>query len=137
MMIHPFHYFYPRNKNPTTMKKIFLVLFLLPLVTFSQSKLSPELLWKLGRVSDPQVSPDGKYVLYAVKMYDLSTNKGNTDIWRMDISGANATKLLGTPHEETSARWLNANKITYMSDESGDNQLWLMHADGSSKKQLS
>src|SRR5437868_4049693 len=118
------------------MKKFFLVLFLLPLITFSQSKLSPELLWKLGRVSDPQVSPDGKYVLYAIKTYDLSTNKGNTDIWRMEISGANATKLLGTAHEETSAHWLNANKIIYMSDESGDNQLRTMKADDWSKTQL-
>lgn len=119
------------------MKKIFFLLFLVPGIIFSQNKLTPELLWKLGRVSDPQLSPDGKYVLYIVKMYDLPTNKGNSDIWRMDVSGASAMKLAGTANEETSARWLNQNKIIYVSDESGDSQLWTMNPDGSSKRQIS
>jgi Tol biopolymer transport system component len=128
--------FIRETKNQSPMKKILYVLLLLPFAVFSQNKFSAELLWKLGRVSEPQLSPDGKYVLYAVRTYDLSANKGNTDIWRMEISGANATKLVGTPAEESSARWLNQNKIMYMSDESGDSQLWMMNADGSSKKQI-
>src|SRR5215211_1937081 len=119
------------------MKKIFLLLFLAPCIAFAQNKFTPELLWKLGRVSEPQLSPDGKYVLYTVKRYDLSTNKGNSDIWRMDVSGADAVKLAATANEETSARWLSTGKIIYVSDETGTSQLWTMKADGSSKKPIS
>lgn len=119
------------------MKKIFFLLFFLPFIVCSQNKFTPELLWKLRRVSDPQLSPDGKYVLYVVKTYDLTTNKGNNDIWRMDVSGNNAMKLAATANDESTARWLNENKIIYMSDESGSSQLWTMKADGSSKKQIS
>src|SRR5258706_753530 len=119
------------------MKKFLFFLFLLPCIAFAQNKYTPELLWKLGRVSEPQLSPDGKYVLYSVKTYDLTANKGNTDIWRIDATGANAVKLAGTASDETSARWLNQNKIIYVSDESGSSQLWTMKADGSSKKQIS
>ena len=54
------------------MKRIIsLSLLLLPLLIFSQTSqpaspavMTPELLWKLGRVSGLGVSKDGKYVLY-------------------------------------------------------------------------
>ena len=118
------------------MKKLLISLLALPFLVFSQNKLTPELLWKLGRVSEPQLSPDGKYVLYSVKTYDLTTNKGNTDIWKMDVSGSNAVKLAGTESDESSARWLNQDKIIYVSDETGSPQLWTMKADGSSKKTI-
>ena len=103
---------------------------------FAQNKYTPELLWKLGRVSEPQLSPDGKYVLYSVRTYDLATNKGNSDIWRMDASGSNAMKLAATANDESSARWLNQDKIIFVSDETGSSQLWTMKADGSGKKQI-
>ena len=86
------------------MKKLLISLLALPFLVFSQNKLTPELLWKLGRVSEPQLSPDGKYVLYSVKTYDLTTNKGNTDIWKMDVSGSNAVKLAGTESDEIGDR---------------------------------
>src|SRR5258705_6811476 len=114
------------------MKKFFFLLFVLLLSAFSKNKFPPELLWKLGRVSEPQLSPDGKYVLYTVKAYELAANKGNSDIWRIDASGANAMKLAATANDETSARWLNKNKIIYVSDESGSTQLWTMNTNGSS-----
>ena len=49
-----------------SMKKILLSLFL-ALATFpllAQQTLSPELLWKIGRISDEQVSPNGRQILF-------------------------------------------------------------------------
>ena len=45
-------------------------------------RLTPEMLWDLGRVADPQVSPDGRFVLYHVRSYDLAANRGGTVIRR-------------------------------------------------------
>jgi hypothetical protein len=49
-------------------KSIFATLFILISISFSfsQERLTPELLWKLGRVSDVQLSPDGKTVLFGI-----------------------------------------------------------------------
>ncbi len=43
--------------------------------------LTPELLWKLGRVSLEDVSSDGNHILYGVTRYELSTNKGTTTLY--------------------------------------------------------
>ncbi|MBR9974086.1 MAG: hypothetical protein KFF77_00760, partial [Bacteroidetes bacterium] len=37
-------------------------------------------MYELGRVSDPQISPDGESVLYVVTNYSLETNTSNSDI---------------------------------------------------------
>ena len=35
----------------------------------------------LARVSDPQVSPDGRYVVYVQRETDLEANRGRNDLW--------------------------------------------------------
>ena len=35
-------------------------------ITVEDGKMSPEVLLAFGRLSDPQVSPDGKHILYGV-----------------------------------------------------------------------
>ncbi len=44
--------------------------------------LSPEILWKFGRVGDMQLSPDGTTIVYNVGRYDAGTNNSVTDIFR-------------------------------------------------------
>lgn len=43
-------------------------------------RLTPELLWKLGRVGEVAISPDGKQVAYLVTKYDLAENYGKSDL---------------------------------------------------------
>lgn len=43
-------------------------------------RMTPELLWKLGRVGEVAISPDGKQVAYLVTNYDLAENSGRTDL---------------------------------------------------------
>jgi hypothetical protein len=48
-------------------KTLFLYLFLLSgVLAHAQNYLNETLLWQLGRLSDVQISPDGKKALYAV-----------------------------------------------------------------------
>lgn len=120
------------------MKKIFLILLFIPLLSFSQDKLTPELLWKLWRISDPQLSPDGKKCLFSTRHFNLAENKGNTDIWCAENNNFMLRKILANgTGDETTARWYaNGTKILFLSDSSGTNQLWIMNADGSDKKQV-
>jgi hypothetical protein len=42
--------------------------------------LTPEILWKYGRIGSIVLSPDGKTVLYTVTHYDLPTEARTTNI---------------------------------------------------------
>ncbi|HTO34826.1 MAG TPA: hypothetical protein VLZ72_01190, partial [Flavobacterium sp.] len=48
-----------------------------PQLTLTSNRMTPEVLWSFGRLSDPQVSPDGKTILYGVSYYSIEQNKGN------------------------------------------------------------
>ncbi|MDB4670860.1 S9 family peptidase [Pirellulaceae bacterium] len=43
-------------------------------------KMTPELLWKLGRLGSSTVSPDEKIIAYSVRRYDLKENTGRSTI---------------------------------------------------------
>ena len=43
--------------------------------------MTPEVLWSFGRVSEPEVSPDNKTILYGVTYYDVEQNKGNRELF--------------------------------------------------------
>lgn len=123
---------------------LFLTLSLSGLSLSSQNVLTPELLWKIGRVSDPQVSPNGSQVLFGVTYYDLDANKGNRDLYVMDLikgkkknaPSAQVKQITKTESGEYNARWTADGRIAYLSSESGSSQVWEINADGSSKKQI-
>ena len=106
-----------------------------------KKEFTPEFLNLLGRVGGPQVSPDGKKILYGVTYYDISANKGNCDLWVMDIDGQNAHQITNTPKSESNAGWIDGGKkIAFIYTEDGEAkcpQLWVMNADGSSRSVVS
>jgi dipeptidyl aminopeptidase/acylaminoacyl peptidase len=129
-----------RQKN-ILMKKLFFVCSIALLAYASagaQGKMNPEFLWKLGRVSDPRLSGDGKECLYNVRSYSLQLNKGNSDIWKVNLTTGAAVQLTKDSSNETSAKWSSDNKkIYYLNDQGGSSQLWSMNADGSGQQKES
>lgn len=120
------------------MKK-FITLFLISLsITLSaqsQTLLTPEFLWKLGRVSDPQISEDGKNILYNVRYYDVAENKGQSDIYRVSSDGKTIVRITSTQNaSESSARWMPDGKIAYLSDALGTVSLYITDMNGTSPK---
>src|SRR5437016_1768477 len=83
------------------------------LLSTAPGKITPEFLWTLGRVSDPRLSPDGKEALYNVRSYDLKLNKGNSDIWKVNIQTSVAIHLTTDSANENSARWNHDGKKIY------------------------
>lgn len=81
------------------MKKIAVaLLWLAPLLAVAQTgtgqtRLTPELLWKLGRVSGLGISKDGKYVLYSVSTPDAQTNKSTRVSYRIPVEGGEAVEI--------------------------------------------
>src|SRR6266487_5503864 len=65
-------------------------LWLLPFFAIAQNKMTPELLWKLGRVTGLGISKDGKYVVYTVSTPDWETNKSIRKSYMIPVTGGTA-----------------------------------------------
>ena len=100
--------------------------------------LTPEILNSFGRITDIQVSPDGKKVLYGVSYISVKLNKSNRELFVMNVDGSEKHQITQSPKSENNARWIdNGEKIAFLSSESGSAQIWEMKADGSDRKQIS
>ena len=114
-----------------------------PTIEIKDGQFTPEVMLALGRVSDPQVSPDGKHVLFNVNYQNIEENKGNSDLWLIDIDGKNpAVNLTNTPSSENNAVWISDGAMIaflYRDPQKEDSktQVWVMKADGSGRKQVS
>ena len=62
----------------------------------AQQLLSPEGLWKLGRVSVIGMSKDGKSVVYKVAIPDMVANKLNSKFYTIPVTGGAATEVKDT-----------------------------------------
>jgi dipeptidyl aminopeptidase/acylaminoacyl peptidase len=97
-------------------------------------KLTPEILWKYGRVADAQLSPDGSDVIYNVTRYDAKINKSITEIWKVPVAGGDAGILTSSDGSYLNPRWNpTGTRIGFLSAQSGTSQLWEMNPDGSGK----
>ena len=116
---------------------IFLSTVLMNAMINAQEKIeiyTPELLWKLGRLSNVKLSPDGKTILFSITYYNVEENKGNTDLYVMPAQGGAYKKITHTPAHEYNACWRpDGKKIGYIYED----QLWEMNADGSNNIQIS
>jgi dipeptidyl aminopeptidase/acylaminoacyl peptidase len=81
----------------------------------------------LDRLSDPRISPDGRYVIYSRRVVDYSANKATTELWLVDLDAKTPTpvKLPASEGGVSSARWSASGRdIYFMSSRGGSNQVW-------------
>lgn len=96
--------------------------------------MTPELLWKLGRISGEMVTPDGKSVIYGVSAYDLEENKSSRKLYTLPVNGGKAKTL--TPNGDGESVLMAdkaTGKITYLHKSA----IWQMDADGNNAVELS
>lgn len=94
---------------------------------------------RLERVSDPQVSPDGRYLAYVQRETDMAANRGRTDLWLVDLSRRDAEPRRLTTHEanDQSPRWApSGDAIYFLSSRSGSQQVWRLSLSGGEPVQV-
>jgi dipeptidyl aminopeptidase/acylaminoacyl peptidase len=127
-----------KKANGITIILLTVAGILISLQSIAQDRYTPELLWKLGRVSDIQVSPDNKSILYGVSWYNLAENKGNRDLYSIPVSGGAAVKVTNFKGSEGNGIFRpDGKKIAFLSAESGSMQIWEANPDGSAPIQIS
>ncbi len=94
-------------------------------------------MYKFGRISGIDISPDKKKILYGVSYVNIEKNKSNRELFTMNIDGSDKKQITVTPQSEQNAVWLNDKEIVFLSSESGKSQIWRMDADGNNRKQIS
>jgi dipeptidyl aminopeptidase/acylaminoacyl peptidase len=76
------------------MTRIVALLFMLTASTLSaQTKLTPELLWKVGRANLEDVSPNGQLAVYGVTRYDVPENKSTKRLFVVNIASGATTPI--------------------------------------------
>ena len=95
-------------------------------------------LFRMQRLADPQISPDGQWVAYSVSVVDKAENKSRSRIWLVPAAGGPESALPVAPPAEAGklkheqhARWSPDGKwLAFESDRSGTPQIYVQPAAG-------
>lgn len=79
-------------------------------ITIEDGVMSPEALLALGRISDPQVSPDGQHILYGVSYQSTEENRSCRNLYICNIDGTQSQELTHSGKSISNARWSNDGK---------------------------
>jgi dipeptidyl aminopeptidase/acylaminoacyl peptidase len=91
----------------------------------------------MSRISDPQVSPDGKWVVFVLRKTDLEADKGRADLWLVGADGEGLRQLTTHPENDSNPRWAADSKtIWFVSNRSGSSQVWRISIDGGEARQI-
>src|SRR5439155_23568302 len=92
---------------------------------------------KLKRLADPQVSPDGKWVLYNQTDVDLAANTKNADLWIVPLAGGEPRRLTDHPRSDSRGRFSpDGRRIAFVSARDGGGQVYLTDAQGAEPRKV-
>ncbi len=95
-------------------------------------------MFRVKRVGDPQVSPDGTQVAYVVTEVLKDENRTNADIWVVKTDGSGEPrKLTNSPKRDAHPRWSPDGKwIAFESTRDGEGQIWLLPVGGGEPRKV-
>ena len=95
--------------------------------------LTVEDLASMDRVGSPALSPDAARVVYTVRSTNMDKNRGNTQLWMIDLRAAKPVPQQLTSHDASAAdpEWsASGDAIYFLSSRSGSSQVWRLPAHG-------
>jgi len=92
----------------------------------------------LKGVSDPQLSPDGKWVAYTVSTPSLQDNRNVARLWVAEVATGRSRQLTGGPGSDRQPRWSPDGKtLAFISTREGGAQVWLLPIAGGDARKVS
>ena len=74
-------------------------------IIVEDGKMTPEVLLAFGRLSDPQVSPDGKKIFYGVSYTSVKDNRSVRNLYICNLDGSDNQQLTTSGKSIGNARW--------------------------------
>jgi dipeptidyl aminopeptidase/acylaminoacyl peptidase len=112
------------------------LVWLFPLPAAAATFTAAEMM-RLQRLSDPQVSPDGRLVLYTATQVDLAGNSRNNELFVVPLAGGDARRLTTHPRSDSRGRWSpDGRQIAFVSAREGASQVWVMDASGGEPRKV-
>jgi dipeptidyl aminopeptidase/acylaminoacyl peptidase len=111
----------------------------LPASAAVEGAFTPRDLNSLARISDPQLSPDGRFVVYVKRETDFEANRGRSDLWLVALEGREAKPRRLTQHSanDTHPRWAaDGGSIYFLSSRTGATQVWRLPLGGGEAVQI-
>ncbi len=91
----------------------------------AQQALTEEILWKINRVGEFRVSPDGKQVAYKVSTPDVKANKSTHNVWLKPVSGGDPKLLIDPSYAAFELHFTpDGKKLGFLSAKDGSAQLY-------------
>lgn len=93
----------------------------------------------LDRVSDPQVSPDGRRVAFTLRETDRDNAKGVSGIFLLDLTAPDTrpVRMTAMGMDSKSPRWsLGGEALFFLSSRSGSMQVWRLDLGGGEARQV-
>lgn len=114
------------------------LLFVLAATLPAQKRmLDAEALWKLTRIGEPALSPDGKTVAFTVRKYDVERNNSTRQIYTVPLDGGEPRQVTAEGTLNERPKWTpDSKRIAWISNRSGASQVWTMNPDGSAARQV-
>lgn len=115
------------------MNRFFALLLLVASALSAQSKrpFTFEDMMQLRRISDPQISPDGKWVVFSAVDVNLEANTRTPHLWVAPLAGGEAKPLTSSASGEDRGRFSpDGKRIAFISGRDGGSQIWVQDFDG-------
>ena len=90
-------------------------------------------------IQDPQLSPDGRQVVFAMETADWKANRRVGHLYRINVDGTDQVQLTFGERGETSPRWSpDGTQVAFLARRDGDehNQIYLLHSGGGEARRL-
>jgi dipeptidyl aminopeptidase/acylaminoacyl peptidase len=91
--------------TPTWIRMNALWLWLLATAAVAAEPFAAADLFRLEVAGDPQISPDGRTIIYVRRSYELMTDRSRGALWRLDARSGEHTPLVTGPVSAGSPRW--------------------------------
>ena len=92
----------------------------------------------LKAVSDPQLSPDGKWVAYTVSTPSLQDNRNVARVWVVEVATGKSRQLTGGPGSDRQPRWSPDGKtLAFVSTRDSGAQVWVLPIGGGDARRVS
>ncbi|GAB4365267.1 MAG: S9 family peptidase [Calditrichia bacterium] len=118
-------------------KWVMLILLIIASFGWGERPIQFEDMFSMGRVSDPQISPDGKWIAYTITYYNLSDNSHNSDIYLVSADGSTSKQLTFSPKSERNPRWSPlGDELAFISDRDGSPQIYVLNLRGGEAEKI-